>query len=278
MKLHKITVFLAASLLTGVFAGAQVQGVALPWLEADRNSVTSGMAGASVLRSFESTDVLVSYSSWSKTSTQYFDAIANIVIGDRFLVRAGGTYGIAPAYDVVSGISSTVKTFSPSDMAFGASAMYRIAPAFSLEAGVKYASSKLSPDYTASAFGADVLARAYLSGFSVAAGVVNLGSKVKDYSIPSAAVLAVAYDNGADADHRIRPEVDAKYYFSGVFGLSAGVDYTIKRIVSIRAGYHFGGVVADHASVGLGVNISGFHIDASYLFNTAFCVGVGYSF
>lgn len=278
MKYNKLIAIVAFACLAVPDMRAQVQGVAMSFIETDRNPVTSAMAGASVLRSYEATDVLLSYCSWDKSSTQYFNALANVVAGEKLLVRANGTYGIGSPYEVTSGISSSSVSFSPSEMSFGASAMYRVIPALSVEAGVKYASTKLSPDASYNAFAADVLLRGYFSGFSAAAGVINIGSKAGGYSIPSAAVLAVAYDNGPGSKHRIRPEVDAKYYFAGVFGVSAGIDYTLKDMISVRAGYHFGGVVANHASVGLGFKIKGIHLDASYLFNNTFCAGLGYSF
>jgi len=278
MKRNRKFLFAISLWLTGTVAGAQVQEIAMPFLEADQSSVTSGLAGASVLRGYDCSDISASYGSWSESSTRYYDISGNIVAGHKLLIRANGLYGKGDWYEICNGLSVSSTRFAPSDIVVGASAMYRILPVFSVEAGVRYVSMKLSPESTVNAFAGDVLLRGYLSGFSVAAGVTNLGSKVCGFSLPSAVVLALAYDNGASSDHRFRPEVDAKYYFPGVFGLSAGVDYTFRDMLSLRAGYHYGGVVADYASVGLGFKFAGFHIDASYLVKTAFCIGLGYSF
>jgi len=277
MRLKKTIVSLASLFATGVISFAQVQSVAMPFLEIDQNPVTSGMAGASALRTYESTDILISYQDWALSSSKYFNAAGNIVIADKLIVRVTGTYGMNDSYELATDLNSTPTKYTPSDMFFGAAAAYRFLPTMSVEAGVKYAISKLAPDYEANAFAADVFVKGHFSGFSAAAGVINIG-KSGNYGIPTAAVVAIAYDNGSDKNHRVRPEVDAKYYFAGVFGLSAGIDYTIMNIVSIRAGYHYGGIIANHASVGLGLKIRGIHIDASYLFKTSLCIGLGYSF
>jgi len=271
-------IFAISLLLAGPVAGAQVQNVAMPFLELDQNPATSGMAGASVLKDCDRSDIFASYSSWQQSSTQFFNLTGNIAVGQKILIKVNGTYGKEESYRISSGLASTVATFTPSEMVFGASALFRLLPMLSVEAGLRYASMKLSSESTVNAFSGDILLKGYLSGFSATAGVTNVGSKAGGFNLPSAAVLAVAYDNGADADHRIRPEVDGKYYFSGVFGLSAGIDYTFRDLLSVRAGYHLGGVVADYASVGLGVNFGGLHIDASYLVKTAFCIGLGYRF
>ena len=280
----KRTAIIVISLLAGSLAGlAQTSSVILPFMEIDRNPVTSAMAGAGTLMEPDASDVWASYLLWKPSTTSYFSAAGDIACSEKLSVNVNGSYGMGAAYQTNTGLSSTSSTFSPSEMQFGAGASYRISEKFGAEIAARYASSKLSSEATYGGFAADVILRGYFSGFRIAAGAVNLGPSVKGYKLPSAALFAAGYDNGPDALHRFRPEVDAKYYFCGSFGLSAGLDYTYNNLLSVRAGYHYGGVVADHASVGLGVNIKGIHLDASYLIGSgvvknSLSFGLGYRF
>ena len=81
--------------------------------------------------------------------------------------------------------------------------------------------------------------------------------------------------------------VDADCYFSGAFSAAAGASYTYNGMVSVRAGYRYGGdsVIPSFASVGAGVKLFGVHLDAAYLIasgdsplKNTFCIGIGYSF
>lgn len=279
----KKTAIIIMTLLAGsVMSLAQTSSVILPFMEIDHNPVTSAMAGASVLAEPDASDVWASYQLWKPSTTSYFSANGAVNFG-KFTVKVGGTYGAGAEYKTSTGVSGASTSFKPSDMMFGAGAAFRISEKFGAEIGAKYASSTIAQNSTYAGFAADIILRGYFNDVKIAAGAVNLGPAVKGFKIPAAAMFAVAYDNGQDAVHRLHSEIDAKYYFCGSFGLSAGLAYTYNNLLSVRAGYHFGGVVADHASVGLGVNIKGLHLDASYILGTglvknSLCFGLGYRF
>ncbi len=264
-------------------AYGQVSSVVLPFMEIDHSPVTSALAGASLIRSCDGSDVSASYQMWKPSTTSYFSAAADVAIGKCLRVKADAIYGSSPAIQLISAPGEDARSFTPSDMMFGAGMSYLFKERYSVALKVKYASSRIEETNTLGTVAADLLFKTGFGGFSVAAGAVNLGPKAGGCAIASAAALAVSYDNGSDAIHRIRPEIDGKYYFCGVPAVSAGLDYCFKNIVSVRAGYHFGGLIANHASVGLGFNIRGFHLDASWLVSKStlgntLCFGMGYSF
>ena len=95
------------------------------------------------------------------------------------------------------------------------------------------------------------------------------------------------YGIGIGKKHAAEVLVDADYYFSGAFSASAGAAYTYNDLVSVRAGYRYGGksVIPSFASVGAGVKLWGVHIDVAYIIaagtsplRNTFAVGLGYSF
>ena len=111
------------------------------------------------------------------------------------------------------------------------------------------------------------------------------------YPLASSATFAAGYSN-VFGDHGIEAECDFDYYFSGKkysasapVSISLGAAYTYHDIVTVRGGYHNGGLMGNYGSVGLGLKFFGVRLDAAYLLadksspvaNTV-NVGVGYCF
>lgn len=270
-KLSLISVFFF--FFAGV-SSAQVSSVALPFIEIDHNPVTSAMAGVSMFRDVERGNISVSYQLWKPSTTSYFSADGVFRLVERFKLGFIGTYGRGQVYN---------GNQLPEEMRFGATFGAELTDFLEMDLDASYVSSRFYDNIPYYGFAVGAYLKARFGGIRIAAGVCNLGPEVKGNRLPSSVVLAIGYDNGKKPVHKLRPELDLKYYFCASFSLSAGMEYIYKGVFSARAGYHCGGVVANHASVGLGVNIRGIRVDASYIIGSGVigntvCSGLGYSF
>ena len=189
--------------------------------------------------------------------------------------------------DNYTGPGSSSGTFTPSSMVVGGGLSYKIIPALSIGASVRYLNDKLTDRVKYSAIGADVMLSGSFSGFSYAAGVTNLGSKVKGngneaWPIPAAATLAGKYTLEKDI-HRVEAALQADWFFKGGFRAGAGAAYTFKDMVSARLGYSYGGksVLPSCFTVGAGMKFKGFTLDGAFLIGDVtgtFMVALGYRF
>ena len=173
--------------------------------------------------------------------------------------------------DNYTGMGTTSGTFTPRSMAIGGGISYKIVPAVALGASVRYLSDKLTDKKSYSAIGADVMLSGKFGSFSYAAGVTNLGSKVKGtgeqaWPIPAAATLAGKYTFEKDV-HLIEAALQADWFFKGGIRAGAGAQYTFKDMVSARLGYSYGGksVLPSCFTVGAGFKFKGFTIDGAFL-------------
>ena len=268
--MKRIAAIILAALLACMSASAQVESVIFPFTEAAHDVISASMAGAVLLDG--DSDIRASYQSWAPSASSFYSLNGSYTFNGKVTVKAGGSYGIAD-----------IEGLKPSEMFAGAALGYRFAESFGAEVGAKYVSSTLAPGYTLSGFCADALMKAWFGNARLGAGVTNLGPAVEGFNLPSALVLAAAYDRTVESNpdtHRIVVEADIKYYLYGEVGASAGLAYTYNNLVSVRAGFHAGGIVANHVSIGLGFKFKGVHIDGCYLagLSNSFCVGLGYAF
>lgn len=281
MKRTALTIISAAMLQ--FVAGAQAQSVVLPFLEFSHDAISASMAGATMLD--DGNDIRLAYQNWAPSSTSYVNLCGQYSFAGKFTVKAGGGYGSSTPYELAEGFGSQAMKYSPSDMYFHAGLGYKFTDFLGVEATAKYADSKLAPHTGTGGFCADVLIKVWASDFKFAAGVTNAGPDVQGFKLPAAVAAAAGYaktfeDSGES--HRVQVELDFKYFLYGEAGGSAGISYTYNKLLSIRGGYHAGGIVGNHASVGIGVDIKGFHIDGTYLaggqITNSFCIGLGYGF
>lgn len=277
---------------------------ALPFTAADYNPVTLAKGGAGLVETSsiafaaytnaaaipfsESTgDVAVGYTMWqpSAVNTNYVNVAAGFNIKDKVGVAAGFSYGMFNKNDFAG------MDVVPNDMQVNVGISWRFLKFLSLGANVGYARETLMKDYSLGAVTADVYLMSEFADFKIAAGVSNVGSKVKSkystYSLPSAVNVGLGYDKVFAEKHGVDVAVDADYYFAGAFAASVGAGYTFNDLVSVRAGYNYGGkaVIPSYASVGAGVKFFGVKIDLAYLIGVAdspmkntLAVSLGYSF
>lgn len=305
MTMKKIVSYIAGAmmLLIPVASGAQ----ALPFTAADFDAASLGTAGAnltgvsSIAHSAfvnaaaipfadDKMDVAAGYTMWKPTSGNVINVAGAYNMNNKFGVAVGFIYGMNPAYDVTNASGTSKKTFSPSDMQVNAGLSYRFLPFLSVGANVGYATQSLAPEVSYGSVTADVFAMAEFSDLRVAAGVANLGGGIEaadgtKFSLPASAALGVGYGKVFAKKHGVDAMVDLDYFFQGGVSASLGAAYVFDDMVTVRAGYRYGGktVIPSYASVGAGVKFMGIKLDLSYLIASGpiantLAVSLGYSF
>lgn len=238
-------------------------------------------------------DVAVSYSSWAPSSVagKFLNAGAGFHIGRRWGLGASLAYDTGRSYEMIDMSGSPSGSFRTSSFTLSAGLAFKAAEFLSLGVSFKYASETLSPSSRTGAFNADLTAMFHFAGMNVCAGISSLGPDVKSSSgaaspQPSAVALGVFYPWHISENHRLDFSADSDIFLKGGVEAAAGIQYDWKRLLFLRAGYHYGNaesVIPSYASAGLGVKFFGVHIDAAYLFGNdvlgkTFTIGLGYSF
>lgn len=137
---------------------------------------------------------------------------------------------------------------------------------------------------------ADAFALADVSGIRIAAGVRNIGGKIKSsegssFSLPASVSAGVAYRFVNTEQHHIEAGADADIFIDGGASASVGVEYSYRNAAFARLGYNYAtdkAPVPSFASVGIGFRIRSIRIDASYILpekespqKNTFSAGVG---
>ena len=292
-------------LLFPVLAGAQ----ALPFTAAETDAVSLGTAGANLTQtgsianaSFSNAaaipfsdakmDVAAGYTMWqpSAVGSNILNVGAAYNMNQRFGVTVGFLYGMNPEYDLTDASGVVKGQFKPSDIHVNIGLAYRLLPCLSLGANVGYATSALAEKQSYGAFAADVFAMAKFGGVKVTAGVANVGTSVTSsrgvkYGLPASVAVGAGYEATFADKHAVEALLDADYYFSGSFAAAAGASYTYGDLVTVRAGYRYGGKspIPSYASVGAGVKYFGIKFDLAYLIasgaaKNTLALSLGYSF
>lgn len=136
----------------------------------------------------------------------------------------------------------------------------------------------------------DAFALADVSGIRIAAGVRNIGGKIKSsegssFSLPASVSAGVAYRFVNTEQHHIEAGADADIFIDGGASASVGVEYSYRNAAFARLGYNYAtdkAPVPSFASVGIGFRIRSVRIDASYILpekespqKNTFSAGVG---
>jgi len=249
---------------------------------------------ASVTLSERSLDAAVSYCNWAPVSSQksIIGAGASYNIRKKIGVAAAFSTSKRQEYSIIDGNGVGKGAFRPSDIRTSLGISYRIIPQLSVGANFGFAKETLYKDHSYKAFNADVFVMGRFGDFKAAAGVSDLGSKVTSasgarFSLPTSFNAGAGYEAEFSERHRIDVEADICWYFHGAFAAAAGGEYTFADIVSIRAGYRYGGksVLPSFASVGAGVKLFGASLNAAYLIGSSsspisntLAVSLGYTF
>ena len=288
---------LLAAVLPAMAGGAGLEALPFLRLQRDPSALTGGAAQVYASRAYSifsnptlavggCGDLALSYNRWGASGSNEFDACGAFGLSERFSMGLGVSYGLNPAYDLMDGSGM----FTPTDMIAGIGAGFRISDVFSVGANARYALSKLTDTCSYGAFSGDLFIAMDLSGFTATAGVSTVGPAVKSvstgsYSLPSSASLGLGYESVLGDALSARSQLTVDYYFSGALAAGFGTEAVIMDMVSLRLAYNYGGesVIPSYTSAGIGLNFSGFRINAA-LFLSGEDVGnsmvfsLGYSF
>lgn len=273
-----------------------------------RNSVRSGMAGAgsasvtapAAFAALENPSVLpfatnkveaaLSYGRWSPSMAgSLSDNVSVAVAGKPFRALALSLAVINQRHPVLD-FGDGKGPVTPIDGIASLGAGVSFGRHFSLGASVIYVHQRLMADYKLSAFAFNAMAQYHSEHFDAAAGVINVGSKVKsekgaEYPLPSSGRLSGVYHSSLGRNG-IEAALDADIYFSGKFGAALGLQYNYDNLVFVRAGYRYamqGAALPSHLALGLGVKWKGFRLDGSFLtanptIGNSFLISIGYCY
>ncbi|MCF0175810.1 MAG: PorV/PorQ family protein [Bacteroidales bacterium] len=283
-------------------------GTAMPHLAIDRNPASLASGGARLLNfsslagasssnpslipfSQKTLDAGLSWQNWTPSETGWYSLGASVKAGNRFGVALGFDYGRSKGYEMVDENNNSLGTFNPVELTGSLGFSCRFADWLSAGANLRYATGKLSPDFSRGCFGADLFLTTVLdSGFKAALGVSQLGTPVKSvsgekFSAPSSAAVAAGYEIKASGAHKIQAELDFRYFFAGSLDLSAGFEYCWKEKISARAGYHYGDMIPSFVSAGTGFCFKGVRLDFAWFtgfggspLSNGISAGLGYGF
>ena len=309
MTMKKTISYIAGALMLLIPSLANAQ--ALPFTAADMNPATLAKGGAdltetgsvshaaftnaaAVTFSESALDVSAGYTMWQPTSVK--SNVINVAgaynMKGKLGIAAGLYYGVNPSYEVMDQSGATKGTFSPSDMHAAVGVSYRIIPALAVGANIGYATSSLAEGHSYGSVAADFFLMSQFSDFKVAAGVSNVLGSVKSasgvkFALPASAAVGFGYDKEFGEMHAVEAGLDIDFFFDGGLAASVGAGYTFDGLVSVRAGYRYGGdsPIPSFASVGAGVRFSGVKLDLAYLIGAGdspmkntLSVGLGYAF
>ncbi len=310
MKKPLVFLLLTAMLsLLSTYSNATGKNEALPFVRIMQDPVHSAMGGAGLASassiayasftnaanipfSPDSFDAGVSWQSWQPSSTSFINAGGAYNFSGKFGLAAGFTYGINEPYRIFDDNGIEAGEFSPSDIQANIGIGWKFVKNISVGINVKYLGSTLAASHRYEAVASDIFFRAGFGNFSATAGVRSLGSSVKSssgssFSLPASAAVGLGYGSVFSNRHEISALLDADYYFSGSISAAAGLSYTFNDLISIRAGYRYGGksVLPSYASAGVGIKLFGIKLDAAYLISSGdspvkntFNIGLGFEF
>ena len=300
----------AAILAIPVLSHAQSEpsGFALQSMRIGHSPVAQGMGGAGLLSTSSiawgsygniaalpfSTlkgDVQVSYNNWNPTSTNYINGAFGFNLKNKVGISGGFSNGSGKEFEMFDNNGNSAGQFTPKNIQANLGVSWRFMEWMSIGANVSINNEKLLEDFTSKAIAADVYVMGEFKGIRATAGVSKLGGKVKDASgqeFPIATSVAAAVGYAKDFDkNRIEAEADIDYFLNSASPISVaiGAAYTFNDMVSVRGGFHSGGVISNFASLGIGLKFYGVRLDAAYILagsdsplHNTLAAGLGYCF
>ena len=269
--MRKISLILLSGILCMAASAQELVSEALPFMQIDFNPVSTSM-GSSIVPSaavlpLGSTRLAagVAYENYMPDlgSTQY---ISGGVAGKA------GRIGASLNFTRGTGEEISAERFTPSEVLVNAGVSYAFNPMIAAGINVKYAKEQLLSDYSNHAVAADMFLSGKLENMELTAGVSSIGSRVQskntgNFNLPSAVTAGGAYLIAAE-DYTVLARARADYYFSGHLAAGAGAEFCYNNMFSFRAGYHYGGesIIPSFASIGAGLHIGEFTLDAAYIF------------
>lgn len=196
-------------------------------------------------------------------------------ISDKFALVAGYRSNLYEKFEITDATSTIAGTFTPKESLAEVGAAFGIGDRLALSLTGKLITSTLQSNKGGSALGVDLGAAYAIDAFYVGAHLRNFGSKISyganSYPLPTRVGIEASDRWSFAGAHSVTLNVDADYQLpenGRSFVASAGLAYSFKELISLRAGYHVGSNAAvepSFASVGLGIRVVGICLDLAYL-------------
>ena len=263
------------------------------FLQIPQDPAVAGMAGAGVaIRSISPLDnnladaalaqekmaVSASYTLWTPSVNSFglIGASASYRVIPKLVVALSVKDFMSPAYELASTSGLSEETFKPMDLAIGLGAAYQLGESLALGAAAKFVRSSLAPEVSKGTVAFNLSAKYAANGLQAGLALDNLGS-----GLPTTVRAGAAYSIAG-----LTASLEGDYVLNAGMMAGAGLQYGIKDMVFVRAGYHLGlsdKVIPSHVSLGVGLNFSGFRLDVSYLtasktLGNTLAFGLGYAF
>lgn len=290
----------SALLLTLVVSAFSMSAQTASFLNVPDDAKDLGMGGVSFVRDAEcvldeaSLNADLSYFRWSPkgVGTNLIDVDINYSFGKIGIFGEARMNGYA-SYPMFDGMGNGTGEYKPNEMMAGIGAAYAITDGLAVSVLAKYVGSSLAPEAKANAFCADVNLLYRNKDLTVGLLAANLGSSLDfgtaKVALPMAVKAGAAYDLGLGENFDLQFGLDAGYMAQSGHNAvvaSAGADFKMFDIASVRAGYHFSSNNAfdpSYISAGLGVDVSVISISAAYLFGPSpmsgtLCAAIGVRF
>lgn len=238
-------------------------------------------------------DASVSFGMWQPeyANDKVIGAGTSVKTTDKLAFGLTFKYLSQESYEIMTegGTASREGLFTPKEFNVAVGASYAIVDFLSLGITARVLHSSLAPEIASTIFGADFGAYFKMNGITAGLSVNNIGTNAKygeySYRQPMMAKLGVGYEMNFNKSS-VAVSAEGDILFSGAFMAGAGVEYSFRDFLSVRAGYHYGDkkkAVPSYASIGLGLKFFGVHLDAAYLIasgplRNTFSIGLGYSF
>lgn len=268
---------------------------AFPFMRIEQNPRSAAMGGVTLWSNAACTatdddhgHALASYQKWGPGASGFLSFEAACRLAGRYGIKAAVTRQSDPAYETVGDNGETLSTFRPGATKATLGMSMAIGQHFSAGADMHYAIRSIAEGSRYTAFAGDIAVMAVFGGFRTSAGVKSIGTTVKSmdggsFALPSSIYLNCGYSLLLADAHEIAGAAEIDRFFYGATALSAGVRYSFRGIVSITGGYHMGGIIADHASAGIGLDIKRLCLSATCLIGHGdikgtVLTGLGYRF
>jgi len=290
--MKRTIVYLAACLLSAATAGAQ--SASFLEIVPDARSAAMGATGvasgegaftiyhnsAALSLGTQKAGVGYSYTPWMNaqqsgygmhTGAGYFRISPKIGT-----VTAGYRYFTLPKYEIIDNNGNSRGNFDPDEMSFDLGYAYAITEYLGVAINGRYIRSSMEDNVTGTAFAGDLSLFYRQRRFSAGPSLMNVGEKISyrrhKYEMPAKVRGGVSYAYPLSEKHALTGNAELAYKFlpsdySGIEG-GIGAEYTWNGMLSARAGYRFGEkkkTGPSYATVGLGVRLCRFDLDAAYL-------------
>ena len=218
--------------------------------------------------------------------------VAGYYRADKLAVGISGKYYTHTPYDITDDNGYVSGMFTPVEMSADVAVAYRLFGGLSVGANVRYITSSMTETNAGNAVSADISVSYKLKNIKVAVAVTNIGSEVDygygPYKLPSMAKAGAGYTHSINKNNSVSIHVEGDYLLNkSAFMAALGAEYSFKKLLSLRVGYHYGdnNSIPSYASAGLGINILGINVSGAYVLgfnnspiNGSYMLSLGYSF